>query len=249
MVFHTKRTGLLIGVFLILLIGGLFVLVFAPQEEVILVTSFKGCVSEGNPIMESYPRQCISKAGLHFIEDIGNELGKQDIIRIFSPRPGEEITSPLVITGEARGTWFFEASFPVILTDWDGKIIAEHYATTEGEWMTEAFVPFTSTIEFKNPSYGKRGMLILKKDNPSDIPEFDNALEVPVLFKDSDESAVPIQSTDDTHIVYTLDVGLLKEPFITHCTLQNGVFNSCGSLCAEGEICAAVCAYTCEFSQ
>lgn len=251
MMFHSKHKGILILFFGAAVLVGLFLLYNVGQESrhTVEIQSFNECVAAGNPVMESYPRQCNTKEGQHFVEDIGNEIEKSDIINIFSPRPGEEITSPLVITGEARGTWFFEASFPVVLTDWDGKIIAEHYATAEGEWMTEEFIPFTSTIEFKNPSYGKRGTLILKKDNPSDIPEFDDALEVPILFKGSDKSAVPIQSADDTHIVYTTNISLSKEPFITHCTLQNGTFNSCGSLCAEGDTCAAVCAYTCEFSQ
>jgi hypothetical protein len=38
--------------------------------ETTKVTSFVACVEEGNPVMESYPRQCISKAGDHFVEVI-----------------------------------------------------------------------------------------------------------------------------------------------------------------------------------
>ncbi|MFH1990480.1 MAG: hypothetical protein ABIJ19_01330, partial [Patescibacteria group bacterium] len=33
---------------------------------------------------------------------------KDDLIRLDTPRPNQAIQSPLVITGEARGTWFFE---------------------------------------------------------------------------------------------------------------------------------------------
>ena len=105
------------------------------------------------------------------------------LITIESPLPGGKITSPLTIKGQARGMWYFEATFPVVLTDWDGLIIAEGYAQAEDEWMTENFVPFSATLTFTKPAYGDRGTLILKKDNPSGLPEHDDAVEIPILFK------------------------------------------------------------------
>ncbi|MCW9054411.1 MAG: Gmad2 immunoglobulin-like domain-containing protein [Candidatus Pacebacteria bacterium] len=153
------------------------------------VTTFEECVEAGNPVMESYPRQCRTRSGEHFIEYIGNELEKVDLIRISAPRPNGRIVSPLEIAGEARGYWFFEASFPVVLTDWDGRIIAEHYAEANGEWMTEGFVPFESTLEFErpydvgDPEFMKRGTLILKRHNASGLQQYDDALEIPVVFE------------------------------------------------------------------
>ena|SRR3989338_9319713 len=107
---------------------------------------------------------------------------RANLIRLETPLPNSTITSPLNIRGEARGVWFFEASFPIYLTDWDGLIIAEGYATAEGEWMTTEFVPFTATLTFKNPTYKNNGSLILKKDNPSGLPLHDDALEIPIFF-------------------------------------------------------------------
>lgn len=107
-----------------------------------------------------------------------------DLIILESPRVENTVSSPLVVRGEARGTWFFEATFPVILTDWDGRIIAETYATAQDEWMTEAYVPFEATIEFDvDTSVSNRGSLILQKANPSDLPENDNALEITIYFE------------------------------------------------------------------
>ncbi len=103
-------------------------------------------------------------------------------ILVANPKPNDQINSPLLIKGEARGTWFFEASFPVVLTDWDGKIIARGIAQAEGDWMTTGFVPFTATLDFTKPSYGKNGFLILKKDNPSGLPQNDSSVEIPVNF-------------------------------------------------------------------
>lgn len=113
---------------------------------------------------------------------------KSDMIVLSAPVPVGVVNSPLKISGQARGGWYFEASFPVVLVDWDGLIIAEAVATADGEWMTSDFVPFTASIEFENPyqagepDFMKRGTIILKKDNPSGLPENDDALEIPVRF-------------------------------------------------------------------
>lgn len=149
--------------------------------QVKVVTNFKECVAAGSAIMESYPSQC-QYGDKTFTEDIGNELEKRDLIRINNPRPNQIISSPLTITGEARGTWFFEASFPVSLVDWDGRIIAQGVAKAKSDWMTTDFVPFEAILTFVvDPnSYSNRGSLILKKDNPSGLPEHDDALEIPI---------------------------------------------------------------------
>lgn len=145
------------------------------------ITTFEECVAAGNPVMESYPLQCRAD-GHTFAQYIGNELEKTDLIRINTPRPNQTISNPLTITGEARGNWYFEASFPVVLTDWDGKIIAQGIAQAKSDWMTTDFVPFEATLTFavdKN-AYSNRGSLILRKDNPSGLPQNDDALEIPV---------------------------------------------------------------------
>ena len=69
------------------------------------------------------------------------------------PFPGKIITYPVTITGQARGSWFFEASAPVVLTNWDGLIIAEGTIQTKGDWMTSDFVSFEGTLTFETPSY------------------------------------------------------------------------------------------------
>jgi hypothetical protein len=107
-----------------------------------------------------------------------------DLIRVTYPKVDDQISSPLVVNGEARGGYFSEAVFPVVLTDLDGKIIAQGLAHADGEWMTNNFVSFTATLNFSKPAgTNLRGFLILKKDNPSGLPENDASLEIPVYFK------------------------------------------------------------------
>lgn len=106
----------------------------------------------------------------------------QALISLESPRPEEKVGSPFEVRGRARGSWYFEGDFPVILTDWDGRIIAETYATAQGPWMTTGFVPFTATVRFDKPGYGDYGFLILRKANPTGLPRHDDALEIRVGF-------------------------------------------------------------------
>lgn len=117
--------------------------------------------------------------------------GETDLIKLFSLQDGEIIKSPLIVTGKARGSWFFEADFPVLLTDWDGLIIAESSAQAQENWMTTDYVSFEAVLVFESPvfpgadeeHFSRRGYLILQKDNPSALPEYDDALEVSIKFK------------------------------------------------------------------
>ena len=147
------------------------------------VSDFEECAAKGNQILECYPRQCRTPDGKMFVEDIGNELEKTDLIRVEKPRPKDLIASPLEIRGEARGFWFFEASFPVRLLDENGQELEINppYIQTKEEWMTENFVQFQAIIEFEKPAT-KKGTLILQKDNPSGLPENADELIIPVVF-------------------------------------------------------------------
>lgn len=121
---------------------------------------------------------------INIVPEVEIENDKSNLIRVNYPKPNQSISSPLVITGEARGNWFFEASFPVVLVNWDGLIIAQGIATAKSDWMTTEFVPFEATLNFTfdRNSYSNKGALILKKDNPSGLPEHDDALEIPIIF-------------------------------------------------------------------
>ena len=108
---------------------------------------------------------------------------RQEFIVVASPRPGAVIRSPFKIKGQARGTWFFEGDFPIILKDHNGRTIASGFVTAKGPWMTKNFVPFEGTLTFDKPTAPGRGALVFQKDNPTDRPELDDAMELPVHFK------------------------------------------------------------------
>lgn len=177
MMMFSKHKWVLLSIFAMLLVAGIFLywkenktpkLVPLPLEEIETPEKPEEIIVNENTSIDCLP---------------------QSVICVSFPKNGQEVGSPLVIKGQARGYWFFEASFPVVLTDWDGKIIAEHYATAKENWMTEDFVPFEATLVFENPykpgdpDFMKNGYLILQKDNPSGLPENDAAVEIPVRFK------------------------------------------------------------------
>ncbi len=103
------------------------------------------------------------------------------LINVMTPADGAAIKSPLTIRGQARGTWYFEASFPIELLDASGNTIGRSIATADGEWMTENFVPFNSTLTWPTTT-PQTGTLILHRDNPSGLPEHDKSVRIPVKF-------------------------------------------------------------------
>lgn len=117
-------------------------------------------------------------------EDTTYESLKGIELIVTSPIKDSVVTSPLTITGEAPGFWYFEATFPVVLVNWDGLIIAQGYATAQGEWMTEEYVPFMATLEFATPEYGETGALILQRDNPLGLSQNDDAVEILIRFEE-----------------------------------------------------------------
>jgi len=92
------------------------------------------------------------------------------------------IKSPLEISGRARGNWFFEASFPIELLDQNNQQLAVAIAQAQGDWMTEDLVPFTATLKFTAP-VSDAGKLVLKRDNPSGLPQNDAELIIPIRFR------------------------------------------------------------------
>lgn len=110
-------------------------------------------------------------------------------ISVTVPAGNAVVGSPVSIAGSANGSWYFEASFPIIVVDWDGRIIGEGHAQAAGDWMTDKAVPFSASVSFTAPACGAtqdychRGAIIFKNDNPSGDPARSKSFELPVMFK------------------------------------------------------------------
>ena len=106
-----------------------------------------------------------------------------DLIAVSSPLPQAQISSPTTVAGQARGSFYFEAVFPVELKDAGGSVIAQGQAQAQSDWTTSDYVPFVATLTFTSPGAGQAGTLVLKNDNPSGDPSKQKELDIPVLFQ------------------------------------------------------------------
>ena len=181
---QTSTIVILIAILVLLVGGGLwyFGALGGTTATSTPILSFADCAAAGYPIQESYPRRC-SVNGQTFIEEIGPiATSTADLIHVTAPVANALVSSPLTVTGEARGTWYFEASFPVELRDASGTLLAQVPAEAQGDWMTTNFVPFQIELDFQTPTT-TTGILILRKDNPSGLPQHDASLSIPIRFR------------------------------------------------------------------
>ena len=146
--------------------------IFALIFIVVLTASCKGEGSSESTstITESQPKSERSNDTLN------------DLIRVNNPVAGQLITSPLEITGEARGYWFFEAEATAELLDENMNRISETNTTAIGEWMTEGWVPFSGTLIFEAPST-ENGFLIMHKANASGLKEHEMSDTIFIRFR------------------------------------------------------------------
>ena len=110
------------------------------------------------------------------------EPQEADEVLTFTPEPGAVVTSPLQLTGEAVGPWFFEGSFPYRLQTRDGDVLASGVVNAEGDWLTTELVEFEATIEF-DVEGRVAGSLVLMKDNPSGLPANDDSVSIPLTMQ------------------------------------------------------------------
>ncbi len=110
---------------------------------------------------------------------------------VFSIKLGQEISSPLIVEGRARGNWFFEASLPIKITDEQGNVLGSSFGTAQGEWMTNDFVNFKGKVSYDSKDGGK-GFLVVAKDNPSGLAKYDKEIKIPVILKPSGYTKVKV---------------------------------------------------------
>lgn len=178
------KKAVIVPMLILVLIAVFFIWKLIPDTQRSKPITFLDCMSEGNPVLESYPRKCVS-GGVSFVEDIGNALEKQNLIKLTKPTPNSVVGEEIYLSGLARGYWYFEASFPIEIKDNNGNTVGNGISQAKGEWMTENFVPFEAKITLSTKPTTKFGKIILKKDNPSGDPERDDFLVVPIVFATS----------------------------------------------------------------
>lgn len=105
-----------------------------------------------------------------------------DKIYVTAPLPGAELGKNFKVTGQARGNWYFEASFPIEVLDKNGKQLVIKPVQAQGEWMTTEFVPFSVDVTIPG-SYVGPATLVLHQDNPSGLPENEASMSFPITIE------------------------------------------------------------------
>lgn len=186
------KTPLVILIIAIFIGGAGFWAYIQNKKNVPEVRTFEECAAFGYPVLESYPRQCRTPNGQNFIESVlppttvtstppVQEEDFSDLIQVSEPIKNAKISSPVKIKGKARGTWYFEASFPVTITDANGVSLGVVPIQAKGDWMTTDFVPFEASISFTTPTT-PTGFIVFEKDNPSGLPQNAKEYKLPIKF-------------------------------------------------------------------
>lgn len=128
-------------------------------------------VAQDNPVTRQPSEPCG--------ENPGEKPESPDEVSLSEPESDAQVSSPVEISGQARGGWFFEATMPARLETENGNEIAQGFVQAQGDWMTEEMVPFQGELEY-DISSSTRGYLILEKANPSGLPENADSYGIPV---------------------------------------------------------------------
>jgi hypothetical protein len=115
-------------------------------------------------------------------QNSGSYTSKKGVsVSVYTPTKNGTVKSAQWVLGSVPGNWSFEASFPVVLKNSSGDVVAEGIAELLDDWMTTNQVPFKVKLEWKSNQTGT-GNLVLQKDNPSGLPKNDDSVEIPVKF-------------------------------------------------------------------
>lgn len=170
-----KKHRIIVGIVVVIMALGTITVIIFPQS---LTTPAP--VATDEPIA---PRNDLADPNLNAATSTGPEALADQIV-VTSPKETATVSTPLTVEGKARGNWYFEGTFPVELVDYNtGLDIGEGSAKATGDWMTDDFVPFTAVLTFDKPSTTTPAILVLKKDNPSGLPENDASISIPLVVK------------------------------------------------------------------
>lgn len=111
----------------------------------------------------------------------GAEPFVSENVIVTDPLPNAKVSQTFTVRGQARGNWFFEASFPLQVRDPGNNNVGGGIAMTSDNWMTTEFVSFEGKVMVEN--YSGPARLVLMKDNPSGLPEFEDSVEFDIVVQ------------------------------------------------------------------
>ena len=127
---------------------------------------------------QDMPKERVKPAA-EFIEIDSRKSVEGIDIRVSSPHVNSTITSPLTVSGEAKG-WFVDGKILVQLMDDKGNIIVQSEALAKGEG--DEYVTFETKMDFDRKDV-KAGDLVFQKINPSNDPAQARTFSFPIFFE------------------------------------------------------------------
>jgi Immunoglobulin-like domain of bacterial spore germination len=103
-------------------------------------------------------------------------------IHVVAPSAGDVVSSPIEVSGQALGNWFFEAQAPVSVLDLNGALLGRGTIRTSDDWSSGELVNFSGSINFTLTTGSTAGVLLLENDNPSGQASTSRYLAVPIVF-------------------------------------------------------------------
>jgi len=149
-------------------------------------------------------------------------------IQITSPKAGEEISSPVKITGVVNGNgWVgFEGQVGTVkLVDYKGNILGQTFLPATTEW-TALPTSFEAILNFTSTNSGP-ATLVFKNENPSGDQARDKAFSLSVKVKTSGETMVvkPFFAKNEItgstcSVVFPVDRVVLKTEAVARAALE-----------------------------
>ncbi len=105
-----------------------------------------------------------------------------EMIHIDIPTLNATVSHEITVSGKASGNWFFECSFPIELQDKKGDVLVSTPGTTKEDCLTANLIPFSAKINVPETFIGD-AVLVLRRDNPSGLPQYDASISFPIIIK------------------------------------------------------------------
>lgn len=136
---------------------------------------------------------------------------KGDNIYIKEPKKNASIECNSKLIGTAKGSWFFEGSFPVLIFTKEGELIKSSYASATEDWMTDDYVDFEVEVNCAECE-GKELEIMLNKDNPSGLEANEDRVSIDISFVDECK-----ESTAETVTFNVYFTNTIEDPSLLDC--------------------------------
>jgi len=125
-------------------------------------------------------------------------------LTVESIKPQDLVAKRFVVSGEAYSAWFEEGKMPAEVVDPKGNELWIGYAITNGDWTTDATIPFSMQVDVGH--YAGPATVVIHRDNPSGDPAYDKSISIPIIVGDETGAAAYAYNPGDI-LIYSLPEG------------------------------------------